>query len=181
MRADLQNYLERVLGVERLSTEVLVIDASRSSVRASSSVSASVSASASGNLESSAPRIWLWDCGGHLKRPSAHLLKLREMAEKLEQAIAQLVVTAPLADPAKAPQWPNPSPPHLHWCAEETDLSALASNDVIIGFGADSQASGRWGSQLRLLPSLAELFQSPALKKQAWAEIRSACASFKRT
>lgn len=157
LRSDLQNYLERVLGLERLSTEVLAAGADSSVMNGL----ASDSALAAGTAQNS--RIWLWDFMGDLEQAGPSVLRLREMADKLEQAIAQLWTGAETA-------------PELQWLPSHGETPRLSSGDWVLGFGATAQASAKLGSQLKLLPSLAELHQSPQLKKQAWQDIRSVCS-----
>ncbi|HRK09219.1 MAG TPA: hypothetical protein PLZ57_15735 [Pseudobdellovibrionaceae bacterium] len=158
LRSDLQNYLERVLGLERLSTEVLAAgQESGPSADATFAV---------GPGQAPRARIWLWDFSGDLEKSGPNLLKLREMAEKLEQAIAQL--------------WTGiEASPQLQWWPKPGEAPQVHSGDWVLGFGATAQASAnaaKLGYQLKLLPSLAELHQSPQLKKQAWQDIRSVCS-----
>ncbi len=155
LQTDLQNYLEKVLGLQRLSTEVLA-----EGQGSGPSADATLEAGA-GHAQNS--RIWLWDFSGELEKPGPNLLKLREMAEKLEQAIGQLWTGIDAA-------------PQLHWWRSQGEAPQLNSGDWVLGFGATAQASANFakmGYQLKLLPSLAELHQSPQLKIQAWQDIRS--------
>ena len=156
MRAELQNYLENVLGIGRLSTDVLV----------AKPVEVSTSTAQTVGMTSSVPRVWLWDCAGQLQGPGELRLRLQEMAEKLQQAITPLFS-------------PSVPLPRVEW--EDPSSTVVRGADLILGFGATAEASARWGDRLLLLPALAELHQSPALKKQAWSAIRAACAQVTRS